>query len=280
MTINTNLNFNAASILETYSFASSKIMVNLPQVSNSSDLDLKDDDAHVGHDGRDNLEELDDRIVTLEKVNGKEIDFKSGKEEGKNNKDLHGDDYEVTRFMKGCEEGNEDKENCESFMNWLKEKEKFKIDQRKTKDDRKMFTRGIRKDEGEVTSFIKGCEEGNEDKENCESFMNWLKEKEKFKIDQRKTKDDRKMFTRGIRKDEGEVTSFIKGCEEGNEDKENCESFMNWLKEKEKFKIDQRKTKDDRKMFTRGIHKDEGEVTSFIKGCEEGNEDKEIVNRS
>ena len=169
----------------------------------------------------------------------------------------------VSSFLKGCEEGKEDQQNCESFMNFLES-------QKQMEKGKNLEKRDIAMNEEEadgVSSFLKGCEEGKEDQQNCESFMNFLESQKQMEKGKNLEKRDIAMNE----KEADGVSSFLKGCEEGKEDQQNCESFMNFLESQKQ--MGQGKNLEKRDI---AINEKEADgVSSFLKGCEEGNEDQQ-----
>ena len=268
-------------------------------------------------------------------IDSKKIEHSNkAEEDNSGNYSDEGGGNEVSRYLKECEEGEEDQEDCESFKSYLKSQRDIRIREHNIDDDRNEEgnnieeSKEINNKEGnkdEILTYLKECEEGKEDPEECESFKSYLKSQKQFAIylntkaeivnttikhigmkreDGSEESDDERdsRETDNGEEDSNEVSKFLKGCEEGTEDDEECELIKSFLKSKKEPSVDNFKNNNTKSHKVRGNggsqleskggskkkknneadrdeenreEKHRKEILLFLKGCDEGRKDQE-----
>ena len=270
---------------------------------------LHQDELSISNNMKSNMKSIATRDYKMidedrDKEDQDEDDNEVDNDEDDNNGEL--------KFLKRCKEGIEDKDECESFISFLKSQKESPIDKRgeddiidnKNKEDSNDNNSDERGGD-EVSRYLKECEEGEEDQENCKSFKSFLKSQQELRIrkdsinDDGNDEDNNNEESKEINNKEGnsdEILTYLKDCEEGKEDRQDCESFKSFLKSHKQFAIyvntkgeianttirdigmngeadngEHNGEEDSREKDNDG--EDSNEVSKFLKRCEEGTED-------
>ena len=243
--------------------------------------------------------------------------------------------HEMSQFLKECDEGKENKEDCESLKPTVKSQREPKdsptrgnktVDIGSKNSEKNVSDINERNNTGadddiksghEVSQFLKECEEGKENKEDCESFKSFLKSQgepkdsptrgkkrdDKENVLIKDTKKDlegrdqsKSNHTQSSGEDIDEITQFLKECKAGEEDQDDCESFISFLKSQKRFlfhknnkanmtsiaeknstqnkdNINEEEINEEHNLED-DSNKAESEQLSFLKDCEEGKEEQ------
>ena len=200
---------------------------------------------------------------------------------------------EIDDFKAECGEGNEDKATCDSYNEWLSWKEAHESQLNKISNEQSnlRFKRKAEQEHGhmesEIDDFKAECEKGNEDKATCDSYSEWFawKEAHESALDKIATEHSNLRLKRLAQPKPGkdyqssqEISKFKKGCEDGMEDKDTCDSFYNLMKEKEEEKTLYRfiRNVEKARVTEKDDYESNEEIKNFKKDCKEGTESKDI----